>query len=762
PPPRVGLIVRKNDAGQWMDDNNGNWTNLVSGPSAALSGRVPGWNLPDHDVAVINANTLDVSYVDRLMNLCMAINVDPASGRLFVVGTDAINEVRFEPVVGGIFVRVLLATVDPLAAGGTKIFDLNPHLDYATHTVPQDQRNRSIGDPRAVVWNAANSRAYVAGMGSNNVIVIGQDGSRAGLSQTIEVGEGPTGLALNAAAHRLFVLNKFNASISTIDTVSETEIDRAPFFDPTPVAIKTGRKHLYDTHRTSGLGQLACASCHIDARMDRLAWDLGDPSGDMKNFDQSCNLGVGLLGTCDDWHPMKGPMTSQTLQDIIGNEPHHWRGDRNGLEEFNPAFVGLLGDDSLLTPSEMQEFEDFLATLTFPPNPFRNIDNSLPTNLPLPGHFSTGRFAAAGTPLPNGNAVNGLNLYTTAQLDMVAGLNIINCVTCHTLPTGMGSNRRLVGGQAQPFPVGPNGEQHLTVVSVDGSTNGSIKVPHLRNLYEKVGFEMTQGSNRAGFGFLHDGSVDSIARFVSEPVFSLDNTQQLADMVAFMLSFSGSDLPVGTTNNVFNLRGPDGQDTHAAVGFQLTVDANNHELPGVVNALNFMIELADSDRVGLVAKGVVDGHPRGYMHAFNGLFQSDRAAGLISDDDLRLAAGDAQPITFTVVPFGTQTRMGIDRDTDGFFDGDELENCSNSADATSNPGNVVITGDRDGSGAVDLVDYAVFDGCVTDGLLAASGPHGVTAAGSPPTLECRCAFDFDRDGLIDLRDFASFQRAVGS
>ena len=29
---------------------------------------------------------------------------------------------------------------------------------------------------------------------------------------------------------------------------------------------------------------------------------------------------------------MKGPMTTQTMQDIIGHEPLHWRGDRSGLE----------------------------------------------------------------------------------------------------------------------------------------------------------------------------------------------------------------------------------------------------------------------------------------------------------------------------------------------------------------------------------------------------------------------------------------------
>ena len=124
--------------------------------------------------------------------------------------------------------------------------------------------------------------------------------------------------------------------------------------------------------------------------MDRLSWDLGDPSGERKTLDNSFhNLGAGIPGLTTGFdaafHPMKGPMTTQTMQDIIGKEPHHWRGDRDGIEEFNGAFVSLLGDDALLTFSEMDAFEKYLATIHFPPNPFRNLDNTLPTDLPLPG-----------------------------------------------------------------------------------------------------------------------------------------------------------------------------------------------------------------------------------------------------------------------------------------------------------------------------------------------------------------------------------------
>ncbi len=84
--PPVGLIVRKNAAGEWRDDNNRDWTAMVSGNLAPASGRPVGWDVIDNDVAIIDTATLGVSYATRLMNLCMAIAVNPASGRVTVVG----------------------------------------------------------------------------------------------------------------------------------------------------------------------------------------------------------------------------------------------------------------------------------------------------------------------------------------------------------------------------------------------------------------------------------------------------------------------------------------------------------------------------------------------------------------------------------------------------------------------------------------------------------------------------------------------------
>lgn len=270
-PPAVGLIVRKNGSGQWMDDNSHDWTNLVSGPQAALSGRPVGWDLYDHDVAIIDVGTLAVTYATGCMNICMALAVNPASGEVTVVGTDATNEVRFEPVVEGRFLRVEMARVSPAGPSVSAIADLNPHLTYGTSvpfvSIDQSERDKSLGDPRGIVWNAAGTRGYVSGMGSNNVVVVNASGVRAGIAPTIEVGEGPTGVVLDEARNRLYVLNKFAASVTTIDTTGEAELlPRVPLHDPTPPAIKIGRKHLYDTHANSGLGHISCASCHVDRK----------------------------------------------------------------------------------------------------------------------------------------------------------------------------------------------------------------------------------------------------------------------------------------------------------------------------------------------------------------------------------------------------------------------------------------------------------------------------------------------------------------
>src|SRR6185436_14198183 len=120
--------------------------------------------------------------------------------------------------------------------------------------------------------------------------------------------------------------------------------------DPTPPAIRNGRDFLYDA-KLAGAGLVSCASCHIDAEMDLLAWDLGNPQGNMETNTAKISASQLLIpgGASSNFvfHPMKGPMTTQTLRGLRGLDPLHWRGDRTNFFHFIGAFSGLLGGPGL-------------------------------------------------------------------------------------------------------------------------------------------------------------------------------------------------------------------------------------------------------------------------------------------------------------------------------------------------------------------------------------------------------------------------------
>ena len=169
----------------------------------AAIGTAVGWDLPDRRRRGHRRRAPSPSATSRgLMNISMALAVNPASGEVTVVGTDATERgpLRAE------LCRPLPARQARARRSGTgparSVRDLNPHLDYATPTSPRAERAASLGDPRGIAWNAAGTRGYVTGMGSNNVVVLDRRGERAGLAPTIAVGEGPTGIVLDEPRDR--------------------------------------------------------------------------------------------------------------------------------------------------------------------------------------------------------------------------------------------------------------------------------------------------------------------------------------------------------------------------------------------------------------------------------------------------------------------------------------------------------------------------------------------------------------------------------
>ena len=95
-PPPVSLIVKRTLVGnviEWLDDNLKDWSKFISGTLNAP--RVTGWDLVDRDVAIVDTTNNSVTYQGGLMNILMAIGVNPSTNEITVVGTDATNQIRY-------------------------------------------------------------------------------------------------------------------------------------------------------------------------------------------------------------------------------------------------------------------------------------------------------------------------------------------------------------------------------------------------------------------------------------------------------------------------------------------------------------------------------------------------------------------------------------------------------------------------------------------------------------------------------------------
>ena len=651
-PPPVGVIVRRQAPANngalptWLDENGKDWSIFINGSlsrQGTNADRAPGWDLIDRDIAVVNTSTNAVSYQGGPLNMVMALAVNPVTNSVTAVGTDASNQIRYQPMLTGTFIQVLMGTYAVGGSGGSKA-DLNPHLlplspitgMYQIASIPATCAAgttaciaNSIGDPRGIAWNAATGKGYVTGMGSNNVVVINAAGGRDSvLSTPIPVGQGPTGIVLNAVGANAssptlaYVLNRFDATISVLSLAATTpataEVERVALsYDPTPNDVRAGRPLLYNTQLFSGLGQLSCGSCHVDARTDRLAWDLGDPSAPIEVINgggagvtfRDQNLGgVTSQVTSVQEHPMKGPLLTMTLVDRMQSPFLHWRGDRANLMAFQPAFQFLQGG-SQPTAAQIGNMNAFLATLRTPPNPFRTLTNQYPTEIAVPG--------PRNVPYRTGNAVTG------AQ-EFEAG-----CRSCHPGNTNRGSqfiNNPLFG------------------------LNQLRNAPTWQNFYRRDGLWFNDPTaSTAGFGFDPDGAFDST-----------QNLSRDDATMAFMYAFNGSYPYTPSGLNASNTA----VDSHAAVGRQVTLSGAGVNDPILVQ----LQALADTNAVDLVASGCVNNETRGYVYVGNSTYADDRGQAN-SLAALKSVAQSGSPITFTAVRRGTGYVLGIDQNDDGALDG---------------------------------------------------------------------------------------------
>jgi hypothetical protein len=119
------------------------------------------------------------------------------------------------------------------------------------------------------------------------------------------------------------------------------------------------------------------------------------------------------------------------------------------------------------------------------------------------------------------------------------------------------------------------------------------------------------------------------------------------------------------------------------MGQQVTLTEDNGDAAGA--RIDLLMERADVGECDLIAKksGNKD---KGFLYQGGGTFKTDKAAAeFLTDAKLRKKAKNGKTITYTCVAPGAGNRIALDRDGDGFLDGDEIDGGSDPADANSVP-----------------------------------------------------------------------------
>ena len=381
PAPEVGVIV-KEIGGQWLDADGVDRSANVA------------FDLPDHDVFTFNANTLAAGTVySSVGTILFNLAVNPNTGMVYVTNTESPNEVLFEgpgdhggTTVQGNLSQARVTVLDP-SGPSQDVQHLNQHIDYsqlhtdagANHAAIDAQIQHSLATPLLPTVSSNGATVYIPAFGSSKVGVftsaeLEDPNFEANYDPTVQsvdyistAGGGPSGVVLDEANNRIYVTTRFNNSVEVIELGTATTSAVHPLHNPENDEIIAGRPVLYDALNFSGNGEASCASCHIFGDFDALAWNLGDPDGGIGINNQPQPDGILVLTNPQEpFHPMKGPMTTQTLRGMSTHGGMHWRGDRVdghfGTDPCNePGYAGGNGTSTNAPCDERLSFRNFIV-----------------------------------------------------------------------------------------------------------------------------------------------------------------------------------------------------------------------------------------------------------------------------------------------------------------------------------------------------------------------------------------------------------------
>lgn len=577
-------------------------------------------SLPDEDLFLIDPLNPSVEVAAAgLGAILFAHGHNAATGQHWLLNTDANNALedkQSEPAIRGEFVDNQL-TLATLVAGTSVGPDAIVNLDD-TNPAPgvQYDPSLSIGQPYGLAFDAAGN-GYVAGLLTDNVTVLDSTGGRV-LEWDLARGAIPRALVFNADQTQLFVYCWGTNTIEVWNPAGGATPDDVLGlgYDPAPASVQLGRTHFYDG-ANSLHGNASCASCHVEGRSDLLVWNLSDlPEDD------------------------KGPLLTQTLAGIDNVAPFHWRGERAGLVDFNPAFDGLLGGSPLSEGpgGDFEAFEAFVFSIQNPANPNQDVRRRLNNQIQPPE-------------IPDGVATASATTGQDVYFDELT-FGAFTCNDCHTLPTGSGND-------------------HVVDDTVlNDPRRAAFKVPPFQELWRRSQTrdeietyidpdDHAQGTvidERAylGASITHAGLIPTLFDFIVEG-FAIGDQKQ-ADLIAFLHQVDQGLAPA--VHRAFLLN------ADTALANQLPIQTY---LMPQAEARSCDVAVYGTSRTGVQPTTL-----RWAWSRDDGLFHPDLSS--VSPRTLGdfIDRAQIESHTFVGLPVGTARRFAIDFDGDGLVNRDEL------------------------------------------------------------------------------------------
>jgi hypothetical protein len=305
--------------------------------------------------------------------------------------------------------------------------------------IPLDEANAYFSDPSGVVASPDGKRAYVASGGADVVTVLDLDKLSAWLTQTdaaarsgaildmalscryviarIPTGCNPRHLALSPDGRRLFVAERLDDGILSVDTTNLKPIGRIVLGDGgRNDPIRQGER-VFTRARYTFQGQFSCRSCHPDGQVDGLSYDF-DGSG----------IGDSLLD-------------NRSLCGVAGTDPFKWNGKNPTLQfQDGPRFARVLMRTDPIPAPQLDELATFLEHLP----PTRTVP-----------------WSRVGQPLTPAEERGRKLFFATQRTDGTPIPLALRCQTCHRPPLFTDRLLRSVGTKAPRDASGMFDTPHL-------------------------------------------------------------------------------------------------------------------------------------------------------------------------------------------------------------------------------------------------------------------------------------------------------------